>query len=214
MPGLGAIVQSANAQLNVPSLAVGTSAGASLNFDLGNFGNPSSAPLNVAGTFTANGTIVVNVADALPQLGQFPLIQYGSLAGSATFVAGSLPTGVTASISNNIANQSIDLVISGVNLPRWEGLAGGNWDIGVTTNWINIGTGQPTTYQNGNAVVFDDNAAGTPNVNLVITVSPSSVTANNSSLNYTLAGSGKISRCYRLHQTRRGRVHHRQYRRQ
>ncbi|HTB83677.1 MAG TPA: autotransporter-associated beta strand repeat-containing protein [Candidatus Sulfotelmatobacter sp.] len=197
--GLGVLVQSAGAQLVAQqNLTLGTSTGASINFNMGTFGNPnlSQAPLYVSsGTFTVNGTITVNVADALPQLGEFPLVQYqpGGLAGSGSFVVGSLPVGVMANIVTNSGNNSIDLNITAVNLPRWEGLAGGNWDIGVTTNWINIGTGLPTTYGDGNAVVFNDNAIGTTNVNLVTTVSPSSVTANNSSLNYTLAGSGKIS---------------------
>ena len=63
----------------------------------------------------------------------------------------------------------------------------------MTENWINIGTGLPTTYGEGNFVVFDDNATGTPIVNLVTTVHPGSVTANNSAVNYTLTGPGKIS---------------------
>ena len=114
---LGVQVQTANAQLNVANLTVGTSTGASLNLDLGNFGNPgaSFAPLNASGVLAANGTVTFNIADALPQLGQFPLVKYGSRTGSNTFTLGSLPTGVTASISNNVANNSIDLVIIGVN---------------------------------------------------------------------------------------------------
>src|SRR5262249_42673878 len=95
-------------------------------------------------------------------------------------------------VTNN-ANSSIDLNITTVNTPRWEGLAGGNWDIGLTTNWINAGTGLPTTFANGNPVTFDDNALGTTTVNLVTTVNPAAVTANNSNLNYTLVGSGKIT---------------------
>jgi len=192
---LGVAVQAANAQLNVPNLTAGTSTGASLNFDLGNFGNPgvSFAPLNASGILAANGTITFNIADALPQLGQFPLVKYGSLTGSATFTLGSVPTGVTASISNNVANNSIDLVIIGVNLPRWEGLAGGNWDIGITTNWINIGTGLPTFYTEGSIDLFDDNALGTTTVNLVTTVHPGRLTVTNNTLSYTLTGSGKIS---------------------
>src|SRR5262249_7150647 len=75
----------------------------------------------------------------------------------------------------------------------WDGQAGGNWDIGVTTNWVNIGDGLPAFYGQGNAVLFNDSAAGTTTANLVATVNPTSVTFNNSSLTYTLVGSGKIS---------------------
>jgi autotransporter-associated beta strand protein len=135
----------------------------------------------------------VNIADGLPQLGQFPLIKYGSRTGAGSFVLGSLPVGVVASVVTNGPNSSIDLNITTVNTPRWDGQAGGNWDIGLTTNWVNAGTGLPTTFANGNPVTFDDNALGTTTVNLVTTVSPATVTANDSILNYTLVGSGKIS---------------------
>jgi autotransporter-associated beta strand protein len=186
-------VKSANAELNMASLTLAGSTAATLNVDLGSFGNPTLAPLNAAGALTVNGTITINLTDGTPQLGQFPLIKYGSMSGSGSFVLGSLPIGCTASISNNVANSSIDLVFTTVNAPRWEGQAGGNWDIGLTTNWINIGNGQPTFYTEGSPVVFDDNATGTTTVNLVATVHPSQVTPNNNSLNYALVGPGKIS---------------------
>lgn len=190
--GLGVIVTSPGSQLFPGNLTLGSSSATSLDFNLGAFGNPSAAPINVAGTLAVNGTVTVNIASGLPQLGQFPLIQYGTRTGSGSFVVGELPVGVIATIVNNTANNSIDLNITGVNLPRWDGQAGGNWDIGVTANWVNIGDNQPTTYGEGNSVLFDDNAQGTTTVNLVTTVNPGSVIANNSLLDYTLVGAGRI----------------------
>ena len=73
-----------------------------------------------------------------------------------------------------------------------EGLAGGTWDL-TTTNWINIGSGLPTTYGQGNVVAFNDSALGTTTVNLVGTLSPNGVTVNNNTLLYAFAGTGKIS---------------------
>jgi autotransporter-associated beta strand protein len=189
---LGVTVESANAQLNMANLTAGSSTGAALDFDLGTFGNPASAPLNVNDTFTAAGTIVINVADAVAKVGQFPLIKYGSLSGSATFTLGTLPSGMVATLVNDTANNSIDLDITAANEPRWQGLAGGNWDIGQTTNWINLSTGLPTTYDDGNPVVFNDSALGTTTVNVTTTVSPGSITMTNSSLNYTFVGTGSI----------------------
>lgn len=186
-------VQAANAQLNAASLSLATSTSASLDLDLGSFGNPVSAPVNVSGALGVNGTITINIIDGLPQLGQFPLIKYGSRTGGGNFVLGALPTGVVASLVTNGVNSSIDLNITTVNTPRWDGQAGGDWDIGLTTNWVNAGTGLPTVYNNGNPVTFDDNALGTNTVNLVTTVSPAGVTVNNTNINYTLVGSGKIS---------------------
>jgi autotransporter-associated beta strand protein len=191
--GMGVVVVvSLNSQLNASSVTLPSTATV-FNFDLGAFGNPTLAPLNVVGALTVNGTVTVNIADALPQIGQFPLIKYGSIAGSGGFVIGSTPFGVVASISNNVANNSIDLVVISVNAPRWEGQAGGNWDISVTTNWINLGDNSPTFYTDGSTVIFDDSASGTTTVNLVATVHPQSIKINNTNLNYTLTGSGKIS---------------------
>ncbi|MDB6063799.1 MAG: Autotransporter-associated beta strand repeat protein [Pedosphaera sp.] len=184
--------QSLNAQLNVSGVTC-VSPATALGFNLDGFGNPGLAPLNISGTLTVNGTVSINVADALPQLGQFPLIKYGAKAGSGTFVIGSLPVGVVATIVNNTGNNSIDLNITSVNLPRWDGSAGGNWDVGVTTNWVNIGNGLATFYGQGNSVLFNDSALGTTSVNLITTVNPSAVTINNSILPYTLNGTGKIS---------------------
>jgi len=184
-----------NGQLSASSFTLAGTASA-LGFDLGSFGNPAFAPLNVtagAGALTVNGTVTINVLDSVPQIGQFPLIKYTTKSGSGSFVLGSVPVGMAASLVNNTGNHSIDLNITSVNLPRWEGLAGGNWDINLTTNWINIGTGLPTKYSDGSPVLFNDQALGTTSVNLVTTVSPSSVTFNNSTLSYTVAGTGKIS---------------------
>ena len=81
----------------------------SLYFDLGGFGNPSSAPLNVAGAFTANGTITINVAASVVAVGPIPLVQYGSRAGIATTVLGSLPAGVAAHLATS--GNTLELVI-------------------------------------------------------------------------------------------------------
>jgi len=187
----GVTVESLNAQLNMNSLTAGSSTGGALDFDLGSFGNPTSAPMNV-GALTVNGTVTINVADAFPQIGQFPLVKYVSKSGSS-YALGSLPVGVVAHLVDNTGNHSIDLDITGVNQPRWDGQAGGTWDTGSDTNWVNIGTGLPTTYTDGSPVVFNDSALGTTTVNLTTTVHPSSVAVNDSSLNYSFTGAGSIS---------------------
>jgi autotransporter-associated beta strand protein len=191
--GIGVNVLAANAQLNAANITLASSTAASVDLNLGSFGNPTLAPLNGSGTLAVNGVITVNIADGLPQLGQFPLIKYASRTGSGNFVLGSLPIGIVASIVTNVPNSSIDLNITTVNTPRWGGQAGGTWDIGLTTNWVNAGTGLATVFNNGNPVTFDDNALGTTTVNLVATVSPASITITNNTLAYTLSGTGKIS---------------------
>ncbi len=187
--GFGVTLPTANAQLNSASL---TLAASTLDIDLGAFGNPTLAPLNVIGALAVNGAVAVNIDSSLPQLGQFPLIKYGSRSGSGNFSLGSLPPGVVATIVTN-AGGSIDLNITFVAAPRWDGQAGGTWDIGLTTNWVELSSSLPTFYADGNPVLFNDSALGTTSVNLGVTVNPAKVTVNNTNLNYSLRGSGKIS---------------------
>jgi len=188
--GFGLTVRDPNGQMTMSSLTLNTS---TLDIDLGAFGNPLSAPLNISGALAVNGAVSVNLADTLPQVGQFPLIKYGSRTGSGSFSLASVPSGVTANIVTNSGAGSIDLQIISVSLPRWEGLAGGIWDIGLTTNWVELSTGLPAFFAQGNAVQFDDAALGTTSVTLNTTVAPAKVTINNTNLAYTFSGSGKIS---------------------
>lgn len=191
--GLGVTTLAANAQFSPASLTLGSAGATTLDFDLGLFGNPTAAPLNVVGNYAANGTVTVNIMDAYPQLGQFPLVKYGSQSGAATYVVGTLPIGVVATIIDNVGNNSIDLKITSVAVNRWEGLAGGNWDINITTNWIDVGSGLPGKYNDGSSVIFNDSALGTPVINLVSTVQPVSLSILNNATNFTLIGTGKIS---------------------
>jgi autotransporter-associated beta strand protein len=182
-----------DAQVTTANLNLGTSAGATLNFDLGSFGNPDSgfAPLNVSGNLAATGSIVINITDGSPQLGRFPLIKYGTKSGSGIYTLGTLPTGLVASIVNDTANNSIELDVTGIAVDDWSGAVNGNWDINGTANWTDAGTGLPKKYFDGDAVVFNDAASNTV-VTLNTTVLPGSVAIINNSSNYTLVGSGKI----------------------
>ena len=73
----------------------------------------------------------------------------------------------------------------------WSGGFSGDWDIGTTTNWTSGGS--PAIYMDGDWVTFDDTAIGPTTVNLTTTLSPGGVSVNNSALNYSFTGSGKIS---------------------
>lgn len=187
---LGTMLQAANAQLSVSSLTAGSSTGAALNFDLGAYGNPTSAPLNVSGTYTANGTITINVAASIIQVGTIPLIQYASLSGSPTYVLGSLPLGTTGHLQ--VVGSTVNLVVDSTSQPRWDGSVAGQWDLGTNQDWVDLNTLTPTAYTDGTPVLFDDNATGTTTVDLTEAVSPASVTFNNNTLPYSIVGSGSI----------------------
>jgi autotransporter-associated beta strand protein/T5SS/PEP-CTERM-associated repeat protein len=188
--GFGTLVASANSQLPVASLTLNGPTN-TLFFDLGSFGNPSTAPLGVTGAFTASGTITVNVAASVMAMGTIPLVQYGSFSGTPTFVIGSLPAGVVANVQNT--GGMLELVVTSAGAPRWNGTVTGDWDFGTNQDWFDLGTLLPTTYKDGEPVVFDDNASGTTTVDLTATVSPASLNFNNNSLSYTIMGTGKIS---------------------
>ncbi len=189
--GLSVQVVTANASLGAANLTFAGSA--TLGIDLNTFGTPASAPLNVVGTLTASGTITVNILSSAPlPVGQIPLVQYGSPAGLGVFVLGTYPPGETGYLTNNAG--LISLIITGAGAPRWDGsITGGVWDMNTTANWVDLITSLATTYHDGEPVVFDDNASGTTTVNLGVTVAPGSINFNNSSLPYSIVGTGKIT---------------------
>jgi prepilin-type processing-associated H-X9-DG protein/prepilin-type N-terminal cleavage/methylation domain-containing protein len=86
-------------------------------------------------------------------------------------------------------------VINGIPGLTWNNTGaasptdGATWDT-TSNNWNN-GT-SPTTYTDGALVTFNDNNNGHYAVTLNSTVSPGSVTVNNSSGNYTISGTGTI----------------------
>ncbi len=148
-------------------------------------------------TLTPGGTDNSITIGSLPGIGAFPaqfaLIKYTSLNGGYNFVLnGTLPSGYLGYLSNNVANLSVDLVVTnGLSKSDvWRGNVNGNWDTS-TLNWNSAGS--PTNYQQGDTVTFDDTLTGTPNVNVTTTMLPVAVGFNNSTTNYVLSGTGKIS---------------------
>ena len=175
--------------------------------------NPSSSTTNIivttcnpSGTANTLNILSLPITNTFPQ--QYRLIKYtGSPANLSTFALGAMPGGYQGYISNNVANSSIDLVVtnSSIQVPSlkadvWNGATNGfpngNWDLS-TTNWISSGV--PTNYANltsngyGDAVAFDDTLHGTVTVNLTTNLSPTSLTFTNDSTNYVLSGTGYIS---------------------
>jgi len=194
---LGVTLASGGSSLTNSSLTLGTTVTdvTTLNLNFGVSNNPASPIINILGALALNGTCTINVTNGALYPGQFPLLKYGSQTGSGTFNLGALPGGVTANLSNNLANSSIDLVVTASlgynNLIYWNGNVSAVWDINTTANWqLNSQTG--LTYADTNQVIFDDTASGNFAVTLNTAVKPVSVTVNNSANNYSLSGSGGI----------------------
>ena len=101
------------------SLTLAGNSALNLNYDLLS-GAPVTA-INASGSLTASGTTTINVLGYGWTVGQFPLVAYTGtpLANLSNFSLGVLPVGVAASLSNNVANNSIDLVVTSVNVATW-----------------------------------------------------------------------------------------------
>jgi fibronectin-binding autotransporter adhesin len=85
-----------------------------LTLNLGSAGGLATPAINVD-TFNASGTINLGITGTGFTVGQHVLIKYtGSIGGSgfAALNLTSLPAGVTATLSNNTANASVDLVVT------------------------------------------------------------------------------------------------------
>jgi fibronectin-binding autotransporter adhesin len=178
-----------NSTLTLPAIGVGQPDVATINF------NPDTTTTNT-----------INIS-SLPVISSFPtqipMITYttagGNLAsetsGMTNIVLGTLPSPFMGYLSNNLANSSIDLVLTNGPLPKadtWTGAINDIWDI-TTFNWTSSGIA--TNYNDLDQVTFNDSCV-TNVVNLTGTRTPSAsngLTFDNNITNYTLIGVGKIS---------------------
>ena len=74
----------------------------------------------------------------------------------------------------------------------WVGDDSSNlWDINTSQNWHD-GSGV-AVYNDGDTVTIDDSGSDSPSINLTTTVSPASVTVDNTTKNYTIEGGGTLA---------------------
>lgn len=154
------------------------------------------APLQVNGNVAFTTTPTVNIGGTAIANGTYPLIKYtGSVSGTVPSSAG-LPGYISSAYVTNIAgSKTIALVVTGssYNPALYWRVGNGLWDINTSSNWTQFGS--PTTYNDGNAVIFDDSASGASPITVTLNtiVNPLQVTANNSAKNYTISGNGGIA---------------------
>jgi autotransporter-associated beta strand protein len=154
----------------------------------------TTAPVQVNGNLNINGTLNIIVRGGGFVVGNYPLIKYtGTLTGTPPTGAFILPNGMTATINNNTGNSSIDLDVTVGSQITWA-TGSGTWDINTTANWQNTSSNS-VNYLDGNAVQFEDTLSGASPITVTLNtvVNPAAVTANDSSKNYTISGTGGIS---------------------
>ncbi len=217
------------------ALAAGTG-GTSINsLTLGTSASDAQGITNISGTdmttilvlnpggLVANGTTTITPQFGITA-GTHVVVDYSGAIGGSGYsgFALSLPIRITGSLVNNVANSSVDLNVTAVKYPKWNGninngSGAGDWDVGGlnpngtpaygTQNWKEYSTASATVYQEGppaDPVLFDDTASGLTTVNLITVVQPTLVTVNNSTKNYTFTGTGKISGSTQLVKTGTG----------
>jgi autotransporter-associated beta strand protein len=166
-------------QLAPSLMTVGSSTGATLQFDLDNSG---VAPIN-PGSLTINGTATVNIKSCPGFTNAYPLINnYGS----GTVVLGSQPPHIQGFVSTSLG--VIYYNVTNVNYDTWTAAINTNWDI-TTANWTNNLPGNHFTQ--GDFVRFDDTPAGAGPfaVSNAIVVQPAGIYVTNSK-NYSVSGLG------------------------
>ena len=188
---------SGSGTLNLNSLTL--SGIATLNLALNS--TPATLNVTVNNGLVANGganSVTINVGGSAFAMGQYPLITYAGSLGGSGFVAyklGTLPARVSASLVNNTANHSIDLLVSPMG--RWSGALGSEWSTNTLAspkNWVLYADGvTPADYVNGDAVLFDDTATNTTVDISVADITPAGAMFNNSSHDYSLIGSKAIA---------------------
>ncbi len=189
-------LNAAGKSLTNSSLTLGTSGSLATVFTLGANGTTTTPVIRDNGNLALKGTVTVNVSGTGLSGSTYILISYGSISGSGSFVAGTLPTvaGYTASVINDAANKQLKLVYTPQALPSIAWAVGdGIWDTN-TANWKLISNGTSTTYAESNNVTLDDSASGSSPITVTLAGNrfPTSLT-NFSSKNYVLAGNFNLN---------------------
>jgi autotransporter-associated beta strand protein len=160
--------------------------------------------LTVTGAITPTGpassvTVNLDTGDALPTVGQHPLISYGSLEGTGigAFTLGPLPPRFAATLEDNSAGKSISLNVTYSDFPVWRGALSSEWSTAVLSapkNWVlNTNSATGTDFLSGESVVFNDTVIGTTVDVSGANVAAAKVRFNNTTKNYLLTGTHSIS---------------------
>jgi fibronectin-binding autotransporter adhesin len=186
--------------LSVPLSKLQLSA-STLTVDRGTASNPTTGGLVFVNDLDLSGVNTVNMLGPVLVVGQFPIIKYTTLVngGFINLVLGSTSPGIAGYLSNNVANSSIDFVVTSsvTSVLTWDGQTNsvnvGSWDIGATPNWQGALAYSQAAVP-GSLVRFDDTAAGTTTVTFTnLNLAPASLTISNSGKNYTFSGSGALT---------------------
>ncbi len=149
----------------------------------------------VTGGITRNGTTTINIGTTSTYTaGITPLITYTGPTITNGFALGGTPPRVVASLVFDPGSINLNVTDPG-DTAKWTGAASGVWNT-IAGNWKLAIADTSTTYINGapgDPVIFQDLLTGNPAVTLATTVSPASVTFDNTATAYSLSGTAGIA---------------------
>jgi autotransporter-associated beta strand protein len=149
--------------------------------------------LNVTGALDLSGTTTLNLSPVTPTLPSGTTWTVISYNGSAPVGTGTINVSTSAFSVITLPN-AIELKYNSgsVGTDLWTGSVNTTWDTS-TANFVPFGSSStPISFTNGDSVLFNDSSTVT-NVSLASALSPSSVTVNSNTSNYTFNGSGSIT---------------------
>lgn len=169
--------------------------GSTLTFRLNAAGNPTlSDSVVVGGNLNVNNnTITVNF-DGPPSGGTYPLFTYtGNLSGSfnptviGTHYAVAVDTSTPGVVNLDVNGGS------GSSL-SWASTSDSTWDQS-TTNWLDLNSGLPSTFNTGDTVLLDDSNGVVTTITIPsgVNVAPTSITDTATNNNFVINGAGSIS---------------------
>jgi autotransporter-associated beta strand protein len=177
--------------------AAGVATTANLTLDGGNADFRIGAAADkfvVTGNFTATSPTAIRAipGNAISAPATFDIIDYaGTFTGLANLTFASSNPHLAGELVNDEANTVIQVKINTADTVTWKGNVNGNWDVDTTSNWV-LGSDGVTSskYYDFDVVKFDDGGIGTPTVTLVGSITPATLTVENTAGNYTFQGSG------------------------
>lgn len=146
-------------------------------------------------TVSAASSIAVVPAQALAVPSTFTVVDYtGTIGGlgkdGLSLILPNLH--YSGTLTDDTENSQLKVNITAADSVIWRGTAeNANWDTDTTSNWVLGSDGTTATkFYRYDVVKFDDSGLTAPNVTLVGTIEPASVSVENTTGTYTFQGSG------------------------
>ena len=172
--------------------------GATAAFDLSGtdttVGNGINDLLTDGGDLDVNGNTIYLNFQGVPQPGMTYTLAYFNGVQNGTFNSTVAGTHFGAVLNQGSSPIMVTLTDSGANL-EWNSTANNLWNIGSNSNWLNLASSAQDVFYQGDTVIFNDTAGVTNNISIPtgVAVSPTTISNNSSTVNYTINGPGQIS---------------------